>query len=50
MGIYSSLRGHHSMFFDDPRNKFYAEAIDKVITQESVVLDLGAGFGSVLFC
>ena len=33
------------MFFDHLRNDFYAQAINKEITQESIVLDLGAGLG-----
>ena len=33
------------MFFDDLRNVLYAQAIDKAITPDSVVLDLGAGLG-----
>ena len=45
MSSYSSVQDHHSMFFDDLRNALYAQAIDKAITQDGVVLDLGAGLG-----
>ena len=45
MSSYSSINDHHSMFFDDLRNKFYAQAINQQVTEESVVLDLGAGLG-----
>lgn len=33
------------MVFDDYRNAMYAEAIRKLVTPDSVVLDLGAGLG-----
>ena len=45
MSSYSSVEDHRSMFFDSLRNSFYAEAIQKVVTRDSVVLDLGAGLG-----
>ncbi len=42
---YSSIDSHHSMVFDDVRNRYYANAIKEVINKDSVVLDLGAGLG-----
>jgi len=36
---------HHSMVFDEIRNKFYSDAIKALVTQDSVVMDLGAGLG-----
>jgi len=42
---YSSISGHKSMVFDEHRNDLYARAMRKWITQETVVLDLGAGLG-----
>lgn len=33
------------MFFDDLRNSLYLEAINKIVKEDSVVLDLGAGLG-----
>ena len=33
------------MIFDERRNRAYLQALEKVITPESVVLDLGAGLG-----
>ncbi len=33
------------MVFDDVRNRLYVEALKKIITPDSVVLDLGAGLG-----
>ena len=33
------------MLFDEQRNSFYARAIRKNVTRDSVVLDLGSGFG-----
>jgi predicted RNA methylase len=42
---YLLVQGQQSMTFDERRNQAYAEALKKVITSESVVLDLGAGLG-----
>ena len=33
------------MVFDEIRNKFYSDAIKALVTQDSVVMDLGAGLG-----
>jgi precorrin-6B methylase 2 len=42
---YYSLGSHRSMTFDERRNTAYLKALKKVITPDSVVLDLGAGLG-----
>ena len=42
---YADIIGHRSMVFDDYRNSLYADAINKLVSPESVVLDLGAGLG-----
>lgn len=42
---YADLAGQRSMAFDDVRNEFYEAAIKKVVTPDSVVLDLGSGLG-----
>jgi SAM-dependent methyltransferase len=42
---YSNISSHRSMVFDDVRNEVYAQAIRKLVTPDSVVLDLGAGMG-----
>lgn len=42
---YSSVSSHRSMVFDDVRNAAYFEALRRVVTPSSVVLDLGAGLG-----
>ncbi len=42
---YSTFFSQRSMVFDDYRNGLYADAIRKVVTPETVVLDLGAGLG-----
>lgn len=42
---YADVAGHHSMVFDETRNRAYAAAIERVITPDSVVLDLGCGLG-----
>jgi predicted RNA methylase len=42
---YLLVQGQQSMTLDSRRNQAYAEALAKVITPESVVLDLGAGLG-----
>lgn len=45
MSSYSTIDSHRSMFFDVIRNKYYSDAINKVINKDSIVLDLGAGLG-----
>lgn len=42
---YADITGHASMAFDSARNTLYAAAIRRIITPDSVVLDLGAGLG-----
>ena len=42
---YVNLTGHRSMALDGVRNAAYARALHRVITKDSVVLDLGAGTG-----
>ena len=42
---YADVAGHHSMVFDETRNRAYAAAIERVVTPDSVVLDLGCGLG-----
>lgn len=42
---YSLIAAHRSMVFDEHRNELYARAIRKLVTPDSVVLDLGAGMG-----
>jgi predicted RNA methylase len=42
---YVLVQGQQSMTLDSLRNAAYAQALAKVITPESVVLDLGAGLG-----
>lgn len=42
---YSTFFSQGSMAFDENRNQLYARAIRKVVTPNSVVLDLGAGIG-----
>jgi hypothetical protein len=42
---YADLNGQRSMAFDDVRNEFYEAAIKKIVTPDSVVLDLGSGLG-----
>lgn len=42
---YSSLHRHASMVFDEVRNRAYFEAMRRVITPASIVLDVGAGVG-----
>ena len=36
---------HYAMMNDHPRNVFYREALRRVITPESIVLEIGAGSG-----
>ena len=45
MSSYSTIDNHRSMFFDELRNKYYLDAINKVVNKNSIVLDLGAGLG-----
>lgn len=42
---YESITSHAGMAFDAVRNAAYRDALARVITPESVVLDLGAGTG-----
>jgi SAM-dependent methyltransferase len=42
---YASIRGQHSMALDAIRNEAYFQELTKIITPESVVLDVGAGLG-----
>jgi hypothetical protein len=43
---YSSIYTHRAMVFDDVRNRLYANALRNAIGPDTVVLDLGAGFGT----
>lgn len=42
---YADVTGHRAMAFDAIRNAAYAAALQRVITPDSVVLDLGCGLG-----
>lgn len=42
---YLLVQGQQSMTLDSRRNQAYAEVLSRVITSESIVLDLGAGLG-----
>ncbi|MEM9090612.1 MAG: methyltransferase domain-containing protein [Cyanobacteria bacterium P01_F01_bin.53] len=42
---YSDVIGHHSFIFDGVRNSAYLRALKRVVTPESIVMDLGAGLG-----
>ncbi len=42
---YLKVQGHQNMTFDSRRNQFYYDALAKIITPDSVVLDLGSGAG-----
>lgn len=42
---YSNIIGHRSMVFDNVRNGAYTRAMEKVITPQTTVMDLGAGLG-----
>lgn len=42
---YSTIQDHQYMLFDDLRNSFYFDAIQKSVKQNSIVMDLGAGLG-----
>jgi predicted RNA methylase len=44
---YSLVQGQQFMALDKRRNQAYLEALKQVITPESVVLDLGAGLGTL---
>ncbi len=39
------MQAHRGMVFDNLRNRFYLEAIQRAIGEDTVVLDLGAGLG-----
>ena len=45
---YSRVVDHRAMIFDNVRNQFYDHAISKTVNQNSVVLDLGCGEGTLL--
>ena len=42
---YANLLNHHTMVLDEARNRMYLDAMRRVITPDSIVLDLGAGIG-----
>ena len=42
---YSDVVGHRSMVFDGIRNAAYTRALEKVVTPDTTVMDLGAGLG-----
>jgi len=42
---YSSITAHRNMVFDELRNSLYGQAMRRLITPDTVVLDLGAGLG-----
>jgi SAM-dependent methyltransferase len=42
---YACVHGQHSMALDSLRNEAYFQELSKIITSESVVLDVGAGLG-----
>ena len=42
---YSDPKGQQNMFSDTLRNRFYFEAIQKTVHNDSIVMDLGAGLG-----
>ncbi|MEH6584250.1 MAG: methyltransferase domain-containing protein [Halioglobus sp.] len=42
---YSDVLAHRSMTFDGVRNAAYTDALKKVITPDTTVMDLGAGLG-----
>jgi SAM-dependent methyltransferase len=44
---YLEIKGQQKMALDERRNEFYEMALSKVITPDSVVLDLGAGLGTL---
>ncbi|MFN3629893.1 MAG: methyltransferase domain-containing protein [Casimicrobiaceae bacterium] len=43
---YSDLLGHRDMAFDPVKNAGYMAALDRLVTPETVVLDLGCGLAS----
>ena len=42
---YQDVVGHRGMVFDGTRNAAYTRALEKVITPDTTVMDLGAGLG-----
>ena len=42
---YQDVVGHRSMVFDGTRNAAYTRALNKVVTPDTTVMDLGAGLG-----
>ncbi|MDF1700002.1 MAG: class I SAM-dependent methyltransferase [Planctomycetota bacterium] len=44
---YDSIIGHRTMALDGVRNAAYQAALESIITPDSVVLDLGAGLGTL---
>jgi predicted RNA methylase len=42
---YSDAVGHRSMIFDGIRNAAYTRALEKVVSPDTTVIDLGAGLG-----
>lgn len=45
MTAYNDIASHQTMLFDAVRNNVYSNAISTCVTNDSVVLDLGAGMG-----
>ncbi|MEM1111413.1 MAG: class I SAM-dependent methyltransferase [Pseudomonadota bacterium] len=46
---YDSINSQRGMFFDEVRNRMYRQAMQEVISSDSVVLDLGSGLGVMGF-
>ena len=42
---YTQVTAHRHMVFDARRNAAYVRALEKLVTPDTVVLDLGAGLG-----
>ncbi len=42
---YNNVNGHRRMALDSVRNHYYFDALQELVTPESVVLDVGAGVG-----
>ena len=42
---YADINRHRSMVFDAVRNRAYTRAMERLVTPDSIVLDLGAGLG-----
>jgi SAM-dependent methyltransferase len=42
---YANVVGHRSMVFDGTRNAAYTRALEKAVTPDTTVMDLGAGLG-----